>query len=727
MSKTNTEPSIYFPIVFHFHQPVDNFPWVFEESFQKAYKPLIQNIYDFPEIKVTLHFSGNILEWFIENKPKFINKIREMAHRGQIEIIGGGYYEPIYAVIPRRDRIAQIRKLTQLIKKEFHLAVNGAWLSERVWEPNYPSFLVEAGLKYVIVDDNHFRSTGISQEDTLYSYNTEDEGNTLRIFPINEDLRYLTPWKPTTQTIDHLKTIADEKGDRMALLISDAEKMGVWGSTHQICYDEGCGHNEGDSGKPFIPTLFKRIRDNDWIKSITLSDYMEKYPAKELVYLPTASYDKMEEWVLPTKIRRNFEDYRDKLRESEEKQDLYMFLKGGFWRYFLVKYPESNNMHKKMLYIREKLLRLENKLDTPDDRTIKTTIKEKMKDAWEEIYKAQCNDAYWHGLFGGVYLQFLRFAIYKRLINAENLIDEINQILYPKLGSYMSILPVDFYKKSRSELILESDMLNLYIDPAQGGTIFELDYKPKSYNLLNTLTRWEEAYHEKEKIENKEISVDRFRRSMLRFRIFQNKTSLDDLAADTYDEYSNIPDLDFKVKKSEKDGEKATIILDKLGEIKDLTSEKTYHLHLQKKIEVEKNVITFFITGNLKNSNQTEKNSKQFLENLNFGIDIPFFFNGDPKKFSWKSSDLNEHLIKDNRLQDEFEYIGSHFSAYDETYDLTFEVDINSDLRYKIAKFPLISYTWTDEGYKNIYQGINLIPTFNFESDFTIKIRLTIT
>ncbi|MBD3195147.1 MAG: DUF1925 domain-containing protein, partial [Candidatus Lokiarchaeota archaeon] len=665
--------------------------------------------------------------WFVDNKPKFIQKLKEMADRKQIEIIGGGYYEPIYAIIPYRDKIAQMKKLSLLIEKEFDLQVNGAWLAERVWEPNYPSFLSEIGLKYVILDDNHFRSTGISEDETLYSYNTEDEGKSLRIFPINEELRYLTPWKPTTQTIEYLKKIADETGDRMALLISDAEKMGVWGSTHQICYNEGYGHDEGDSGKPFIPTLFRRIIENNWIKSITLSEYMEKYPAKDLVYLPAASYDKMEEWVLPTKIRRKFENYRDKLRDSDEKQDLYMFLKGGFWRYFLVKYPESNNMHKKMLYIREKILRIESKLDTLDDETKKHMIQEKIENAWEEIYKSQCNDAYWHGLFGGVYLQFLRFAIYKNLINAENLIDEITQYLYPKLDSYISILPVDFYKKSRSELILESDLLNLYTDPAEGGTIFELDYKPKSYNLLNTLTRWEEAYHKKEKIETNEISVDRYRRSMLRFRVFQKKVSLHELAADTYKECSNFLDSNFEVKKSEKDGEIAIIILEKLAEIKHPTSKKTNLMDLQKKIEVEKNVITLSIMGKLKNSNETENNSAEFLESFNFGIDLPFFFNGDPEKFTWKSSELDEHLIKDNRLQDKFEYLGSNFSAYDETYDLTFEVNIDSDLRHKIAKFPLISYTWTDEGYKHIYQGINLIPIFNFENDFIIKIRLTIT
>jgi len=139
------EKTIYLEICFHFHQPVDNFPWVIEDVYKKAYKPLIDNLFQFPEIKVALHFSGNLLEWLLKNKKEFIKKLKTMARRGQIEIIGGGYYEPIFAIIPYRDKIAQIKKLTNLINNEFNLEVKGAWLSERVWEPDYPSFLSDAG------------------------------------------------------------------------------------------------------------------------------------------------------------------------------------------------------------------------------------------------------------------------------------------------------------------------------------------------------------------------------------------------------------------------------------------------------------------------------------------------------------------------------------------------------------------------------------------------------
>ena len=163
------EKSINLPILFHFHQPIGQFDFVCEDIFKKSYEPLIDHIYEFPEVKVTLHFSGNLLEWLLDNKHEFIDKLKIMAKRNQIEIIGGGYYEPIFAIIPYRDKIAQMKKLSDLIRYEFDVEVKGAWLSERVWEPDYPSFLNDVGLKYVIVDDNHFRSTGITEENTLYT------------------------------------------------------------------------------------------------------------------------------------------------------------------------------------------------------------------------------------------------------------------------------------------------------------------------------------------------------------------------------------------------------------------------------------------------------------------------------------------------------------------------------------------------------------------------------
>ena len=726
-----TEKQIHLPIVFHFHQPVDQKGFVYEDIYQKSYMPLIDNIFHYENIKFTLHFSGNLLEWFLENKPDFIEKIKVMAKRGQIEIIGGGYYEPIFAVIPYFDRIAQINKLSDLIKKEFGLEVKGAWLSERVWEPSYPSFLNGAGLKYVIVDDNHFRSTGITEKETFYSYTTEDEGKTLRIFPINEVLRYLTPWEPTYMSIEYLKNAADEEGDRIALLISDAEKMGVWGITHQICYVEGKGHEEGDEFKPFIPALFDQLTKNKWIKTITLSEYMEKYPAKSLIYLPTASYDKMEAWVLPTKVRKVFEKIREKLREDQKTLDEYLFLKGGFWRYFLIKYPESNNMHKKMLHVRDKLILVERKLGKLASQESKGEANKLIEKAWDEIYKSQCNDCYWHGLFGGVYLQFLRFSVYTHLINSEVIIDDLNTKFFSLENKYISITLLDFNKDSRMDIIIESDLLNLYINPFDGGTIFELDYKPKSYNLLNTLTRWTEAYHDDEDIDIDKVMVDRFKKSMLRVRFYHNDEIFKDIEADKYKEYGTFVDGEFIVIKNEKNGNSAEVELEQKGKVKIPGSDESYPCSILKKIKVEENRIKIILKSKFENIPEKEDLVQSILTNLNLGIDLPFFFNGDPNKFQWESNQLSILSQSKNDLIKPFQYTGSHFKAQDLSYNLNLEYSLQSKTQkdtelIKILKFPIVAYAFTDEGYKTIYQGINVIPQFKLRKEMEIEIEIKI-
>ena len=84
----------------HNHQPVGNFDNVFEDSYEKAYKPFIDVLENFPEIKISYHISGPLLKWMLNKKPEFIDRLKNMVKLKQIEIIAGGFYEPILAIIP---------------------------------------------------------------------------------------------------------------------------------------------------------------------------------------------------------------------------------------------------------------------------------------------------------------------------------------------------------------------------------------------------------------------------------------------------------------------------------------------------------------------------------------------------------------------------------------------------------------------------------------------------
>jgi 4-alpha-glucanotransferase len=151
-----------------------------------------------------------------------------MVRRGQLEIISGGFYEPILSVIPPQDQQAQIAKLTEKIRELFDYDPVGMWLAERVWEQPLASVLHDAGIKYVLLDDTHFISAGLREEDLNGYYLTEDKGKTLAAFPISKALRYTIPFAAVDETIRVLRDAASESGANIVCFADDGEKFGVW-------------------------------------------------------------------------------------------------------------------------------------------------------------------------------------------------------------------------------------------------------------------------------------------------------------------------------------------------------------------------------------------------------------------------------------------------------------------------------------------------------------------
>lgn len=456
--------SLYFTFGIHNHQPVGNFPEIFEQATQAAYRPFLEVLEAFPEVKMSFHFTGILYQWLEKHQPDMLELLSRMVQRGQIELLTGGFYEPILPMIPDRDKIGQIQKLTTYLREVFGYSPRGMWVAERVWEPHLAKPIAEAGVQYVIVDDKHFKTAGLTDEELFGYYVTEEQGVPLAIFPISEAMRYLVPFKLPEESIEYFRSVATEGGERLVVMADDGEKFGVWPGTHQWVFKE-----------KWLEKFFQALRDNqDWVKIVTFSEYMQEQRSLGPVYLPTASYFEMMEWALPAKRSRELQ----KLAHQEGSEPYRPFLRGGFWRVFLAKYAESNNMHKKMLYVGDKINRL------PEG---------KRAEALDALWTGQCNCAYWHGVFGGLYLNHLRTAVYENLLRAERLVDEQQR----EDDAWVEVEPLDFFRDGSESLLVSTAPMNLYFNLGQGGSLFELDDKRKLFNLLNTMTRREEAYHDK--------------------------------------------------------------------------------------------------------------------------------------------------------------------------------------------------------------------------------------
>lgn len=457
---------ILLALALHSHQPVGNFPFVFEQSYRQAYLPLVDLLERHPKVRLGLHYSGPLRDWIVDTHPEFIERVGAMAKRGQVEMMTGAYYEPIIAAIPGPDKHGQISKLTSAVASDFGYSATGMWLAERVWEPHIVKPMAEAGVEYTIVDDTHFKYAGLTDRQLMGYFVTEEEGQTLKVFATSKHLRYLIPWKPVEEVIAFLESEATENGTTLAIMGDDGEKFGSWPGTYEWCYEKG-----------WMESFFTALEQNSgWLQITTPGDYARIFPPLGRIYLPTASYAEMMEWALPPEAGMRFVAIRHDL-EQEGRQDILDFLKGGFWRNFMVKYPEINNMHKKMLHVHNKVWRI------PDGP-------ERAK-AQDELWMGQCNCPYWHGVFGGIYYTHIRTANYEHLIKAENIADSLSND-----QAWVKISHPDFDCDSLPEVLVESNKLNLYFDPQEGGSLFELDFREKALNLVNTLARRQEGYHQ---------------------------------------------------------------------------------------------------------------------------------------------------------------------------------------------------------------------------------------
>lgn len=107
-------------------------------------------------------------------------------------------------------------------------------------------------------------------------------------------------------------------------------------------------------------------------------------------------------------------------------------------------------------------------------------------DARRAIGRAQCNDAYWHGVFGGLYLRHLRNAVWQNLAEAERIL---------RAGERLAVEERDLDGDGVPELWVHSSAFSAVVCPHRGGTLTELTDLVRGVNLVDVLTRRRESYH----------------------------------------------------------------------------------------------------------------------------------------------------------------------------------------------------------------------------------------
>jgi 4-alpha-glucanotransferase len=453
-------------LVLHNHQPVGNFGWVIADTYEQAYLPMLAALERHPGIRVGLHYTGPLLDWIRAERPEFLKRLGALVGRDQVELLGGGHFEPVLASLPERDRIDQLRRMAVEIERIGGRRPTGAWLAERVWEPDLPTSIVDAGYAWTIVDDNHFRAAALDEDALWGPYTTEDQGRLLTVFGSDRRLRYGIPFGSVEEIVERLETNATAAGDRLAFMGDDGEKFGGWPDTSRHCW--------GADG--WVDRFFSEVEASAAIATITPSDWLARHRPIGRIYLPTSSYFEMGEWALPADQGLVFEAAA-KAAEAEG-APWARWLQGGFWRNFQVKYREVNDLHKQMLRVSAMVAAL---VPGPEADL-----------AREHLHQGQSNDCYWHGVFGGIYISHMRLATHEHLIAAEDLADRTARLTGTAEDR---IARVDTDLDGTDEILITTAGQVAVIDPAEGGGLGTWDIRAVRHALTAVMRRRPEAYH----------------------------------------------------------------------------------------------------------------------------------------------------------------------------------------------------------------------------------------
>lgn len=447
----------YLLLGIHNHQPVGNFDHVFEKACDLAYEPFLEVLERHPGIHVSLHNSGILYEWLESHRPRYLEKLRSLSDSGQVELLGGGFYEPILSMIPEKDQKDQIRKMERYLLKRFKQRPKGIWLAERVWEPSLPKTLSELKVDYTVVDDAHFLSAGFPEQELNGYFLSEFQGKEVKVFPIHKKMRYLIPYAEPEEVIKFLKAAPEgPHSDAAWIMADDGEKLGLWPNTHKRVYSDG-----------WLEKFFSLAEQNkDWLCVLSLGEYAKRFKPRGWAYLPTSSYFEMSEWTLRPEAQKKLLHALESVPEGAAP-----FVRGGYFRNFFSKYPEANRIYRKMLHVSHELRK-----------------EDKNPEALEHLWKGQCNCTYWHGVFGGLYLPHLRQAVYQNLLEAER-------------RGLKGLVPFrtrqeDWDGDGLKEILVESPQANWYW-ALPGASLWAWDLKNLGVNLQNLVSRRKEAYHGK--------------------------------------------------------------------------------------------------------------------------------------------------------------------------------------------------------------------------------------
>ncbi len=502
--------------VINFYQPVGNFSHVISEYIQNVCSPFLRTLEQAEGVEVTLHFDGALLEKITTQFPDVADNLLRLCRRGQVELMGGSYYESILGMFCEEDGLRQIEKMSRLIYEFYGQQVIGGWLPESHWEPRYASLLSRTGIRYTVLEDSLFMKAGCRPIDLYEVYRTEYLGREIAVIP------YLRSWLrlDLRQSLSEAKSLLMQASHRPYPQIMAMVQRG------EHYFGGGVPKSVAGGDEVLQEWLTFLVSERAWVRTRRVGAYIQEPRRLWTVYLPEGCAHDVQKRTLLTESQVEYERCLAEISKRFDRDRFLNFMHVGTWNGFLRKYPEVNRMHKRILRLSDELRAMEHV--------------EERENLEEHLLKAQCHTTFWHGDLDGCYANYFRNYVYEQILKVE-------KALIGKDGAAPSIDRLDLDRDGVEELRFRGGDLQMIVRPGYGGSVCELSELGLAYHIINTFRRRREAYHYRKDEIDPRIIEDWYERHLFQDHFVSLETSLEDFQKCQFVEYGDFIDQPFEV------------------------------------------------------------------------------------------------------------------------------------------------------------------------------------
>lgn len=412
-----------------------------EERYNSLYKHFVSYLYKHPKFLVAMSFSGEQIDYFEEKHPEILELLQELTSRNQVEIIGGGYYDPVFPLLFPVDRSGQIEKMNAKIRSTIGKRPRGMSLYGSIWEPSLITPFQSCGMEYIHLDSTLVPSTAKG----YFPIITSEHGKSIKILPFYKDF---LPGK-------------DEEGEQ-------------WISRIKKAVHKDLNNEENESFDPVVTISISPDKYIDFVESKAFSYINNHFADSEFdgikftlpqlylknakkfipAYIPAGM-----DWQIAQWARKVFEKCENKSRFPITIRD------------FLNTYRQNNHLYERMMYV-SMLISQSHGGD-----------KMRKKAAQEKLWEAQAGYNFVELPYGVPALQEKQQAAYKILNEAERLIRDSH-----KISESVSVTSFDYNSDGLNEYICQMGKFHAVISPVS-GQICELDLFNSGSDYASSLSR----------------------------------------------------------------------------------------------------------------------------------------------------------------------------------------------------------------------------------------------